>query len=79
MSLQNSRELAMVNDQVYRREEIENLKKWLTLTDWTKPATRYLVHGPHLSGKTIGANTLGKIFRIFDYLTRNNLTYLLIK
>jgi len=63
MSLQNSRELAMVNDQVYRREEIENLKKWLTLTDWTKPATRYLVHGPHLSGKTIGANTLVQFAR----------------
>jgi len=58
LSLQNQRELESMGNMVMKRNEIEELKQWIRKADHSRPATRYLVHGPHLAGKSIGANQL---------------------
>lgn len=63
VSLQTQRELESMGNMVMKRNEIEELKQWIKKADHTRPATRYLVHGPHLAGKA---------FRVF---TEKNIVF----
>ena len=43
-----------------KRKEVEQIKLWIQNSDYSKPAQRYLVHGPQYTGKTISAHSMAQ-------------------